>query len=69
MALRLDLGILEQAAAVRLGKLAMMAEGLNFADFMQAAVVRLGKLAMAAILNLTGFGQAEVARLKSVRTG
>jgi hypothetical protein len=46
-----------------------MAEGLNFADFVWVAVVRLGELVMVVILNLTGFRQADVARLKSDGTG
>jgi hypothetical protein len=69
MALRLDLGVLEQVVAVRLGKLAMMAEGLNFADFVQVVVARLSKLMMVAILNLTGFRQVEAARLQLDGTG
>ena len=42
---------------------------LRFAEFERAAVARLGELAVAAILNLTGFRQTEVARLKSDGTG
>jgi hypothetical protein len=46
-----------------------MVEGLNFANFVQVVVARLSKLVMVVILNLTGFRQVEVVRLKLDGTG
>ena len=54
---------------MRLGKSAEIVERLKLADFVWVAVARLGELAMVAKVNLTGFEQMEVARLKLDSTG